>query len=139
MQGHRCSQESLPLRRVSSTFMNDIVVDHPDTAIHVILDTPDTDKPKNDRRLKRHPNVQFHLTPIRSRSGFRFWKENPYTVHPAHPKPLRERIDALIESYNQQGKPFVWIKVEVHRSTYQPTVSPGIIFSKRPAMKPSAP
>jgi hypothetical protein len=51
----------------------------------------------------------------------------------------QERIDAFIESYNQHAKPFVWIKVEVHRSTYQPTVSPGIIFSKRPAMKSIAP
>jgi transposase len=40
-------------------FMNDIVADHPDTAIHVILDNLNTHKPKNDRWLKRHPRRIF--------------------------------------------------------------------------------
>jgi hypothetical protein len=31
--------------------------------IHVILDNLSTDKPKNDRCLKSHPNVHFHFTP----------------------------------------------------------------------------
>jgi hypothetical protein len=43
-------------------FMNDIVAIYPDTALHVILDNLNTHKPKNDRWLKRHPNVQFHFT-----------------------------------------------------------------------------
>lgn len=53
------------------------------TAIHVLLDNLNTHKPKNDRWLKRHPNVQFHFTPtraswlIKSRSGSRSCKENP--------------------------------------------------------------
>ena len=47
-------------------FMNDIVVGHPDTAIHVVLDNLNTHKPKNDRWLKRHPNVRFHFTPTRA-------------------------------------------------------------------------
>ena len=42
-------------------FMNDIVAAHPDTAIHVVLDNLNTHKPKNDRWLKRHPNVHFPL------------------------------------------------------------------------------
>ena len=48
--------------------MNDIVADRPDTAIHVILDDLRTHKPKNDRWLKRHPNVHFHFTPTRASS-----------------------------------------------------------------------
>ena len=47
-------------------FMNDIVADYPGTAIHVVLDNLNTHKPKNDRWLKRHPNVQFHFTPTRA-------------------------------------------------------------------------
>jgi transposase len=39
-------------------FMNDIVAVYPDTAIHVVLDNLNTHKPKNDRWLKRHANVQ---------------------------------------------------------------------------------
>jgi hypothetical protein len=47
-------------------FMNDIVAAHANTAIHVILDNLNTHKPKNDRWLKRHPNVHFHFTPTRA-------------------------------------------------------------------------
>ena len=47
-------------------FMNGIVADYPDTAIHVILDNLNTHKPKNDCWLRRHPNVHFHFTPTRA-------------------------------------------------------------------------
>ena len=47
-------------------FMNDIVAAHADTAIHVILDNLNTHKPRNDRWLRRHPNVHFHFTPTRA-------------------------------------------------------------------------
>jgi hypothetical protein len=47
-------------------FMNDIVAAWPDTAIHVVLDNLNTHKPRNDRWLKRHPNVTFHFTPTRA-------------------------------------------------------------------------
>jgi transposase len=48
-------------------FMNQIVAGYPaDTAIHVILDNLNTHKPRNDRWLKRHPNVRFHFTPTRA-------------------------------------------------------------------------
>jgi hypothetical protein len=71
-------------------FMNGVVAAYPDTAIHVILDNLNTHKPKNDRWLKRHPNVRFHFTPtraswIRSRSGSRSWRTNPCTARPSHP------------------------------------------------------
>ena len=47
-------------------FMNDVVAGHPGTAIHVVLDNLNTHKPKNDRWLKRHPNIRFHFTPTRA-------------------------------------------------------------------------
>jgi hypothetical protein len=53
-------------RRRVEFLMNEIVAAQPDTAIHVILDNLNTHKPKNDRWLKRHPNVHFHLTPTRA-------------------------------------------------------------------------
>jgi len=47
-------------------FMNEIAAAYPDTAIHAVLDNLNTHKPKNDRWLKRHPNVHFHFTPTRA-------------------------------------------------------------------------
>ena len=47
-------------------FMNEIAAAYLDTAIHVVLDNLNTHKPKNDRWLKRHPNVHFHFTPTRA-------------------------------------------------------------------------
>lgn len=38
-------------------FMNDIVAEHPNREIRVVLDNLNTHKPKEDRWLKRHPNV----------------------------------------------------------------------------------
>src|SRR6202021_1200276 len=39
---------------------------HDGREIHVIFDNLNTLKPKNDRWLKRHPNVHFHFTPTRA-------------------------------------------------------------------------
>jgi transposase len=67
-------------------FMNDIVAVYGDTAIHVILDNLNTHKPKNDRWLKRNPNVTStsrRRAPhgsTKSKFGSRSWKENPCTV-----------------------------------------------------------
>ena len=47
-------------------FMNRIVAEHPGRELHVILDNLNTHKPKNDRWLKRHPNVHFHFTPTKA-------------------------------------------------------------------------
>ena len=43
--------------------MNEVVVDHPDREIHVVLDNLKTHKPKRDLWLARHRNVHFHFTP----------------------------------------------------------------------------
>ena len=44
-------------------FMNQVVADHPDREIHVVLDNLKTHKPKRDLWLARHKNVHFHFTP----------------------------------------------------------------------------
>ena len=46
-------------------FMKRVVVAFPDRELHVILDNLNTHK-KNERWLKKHPNVHFHFTPTRS-------------------------------------------------------------------------
>jgi transposase len=103
-------------------FMNDIVADHPDTAIHVILDNLNTHKPKNDRWLKRHPNVQFHFTPTRASwlNQVEIWFSilEGKSLHGASftsVAQLRAHIDAFIASYNQNARPFVWTKAKVHQ------------------------
>jgi transposase len=103
-------------------FMNDIVALYPDTAIHVVLDNLNTHKPKNDRWLKRHPNVQFHFTPTRASwlNQVEIWfsilqgnslKDASFISV----KQLREHIDAFIEDYNEHAKPFAWTKSQVHQ------------------------
>jgi transposase len=44
-------------------FMNEVIADHPEREIHVVLDNLNTHKPKDDRWLARHQNVHFHFTP----------------------------------------------------------------------------
>ena len=103
-------------------FMNDIVAIYADTAIHVILDNLNTHKPKNDRWLKRHPNVHFHFTPTRASwlNQVEIWFSilEGKSLHGASfnsVAQLREHIDAFIEAYNENAKPFVWTKAKVHQ------------------------
>jgi hypothetical protein len=82
--------------------------------LHVVLDNLNIHKPKNDRWLRGHPNVQFHFfTPpprllaepgrglfldpggqVRVGGGLRLGDQ------------LREHIDACIESHNRGAKLF---------------------------------
>ena len=98
-------------------FMNEIAAAYPDTAIHVVLDNLNTHKPKNDRWLKRHPNVHFHFTPTRASwlNQVEIWfsilqgnslKDASFTSV----KQLREHTDAFIEAYNENAKAFAWTK-----------------------------
>lgn len=103
-------------------FMNSIVAACPDTAIHVILDNLNTHKPKNDRWLKRHPNVQFHFTPTRASwlNQVEIWFSilEGKSLRGASfnsVAQLRQHIDAFIEAYNENANPFVWTKTEVHQ------------------------
>jgi transposase len=90
--------------------------------IHVILDNLNTHKPKNDRWLKRHPDVHFHFTPTRASwlNQVEIWFSilEGKSLHGASftsVKHLREHIDAFIAAYNQNAKPFVWTKAKVHQ------------------------
>ena len=107
-------------------FMNDIVAAHADTAIHVVLDNLSTHKPKNDRWLKRHPNVHFHFTPTRASwlNQVEIWfsilqgkslRDASFTSV----QQLREHIDAFIEAYNHKATPFVWTKAKVHQHRFK--------------------
>src|SRR5215211_5274268 len=108
-------------------FMNDVVATYPDTAIHVVLDNLSTHKPKNDRWLKRHPNVQFHFTPTRASwlNQVEIWFSirQGKSLHGASftsVNQLREHIDAFIDAYNETAKPFVWTKSKVHQKRLKP-------------------
>lgn len=103
-------------------FMNSVVAANPGKTIHVVLDNLNTHKPKNDRWISRHPNVHFHFTPTRASwlnqveiwfsilQGKSLSGESFTSV-----KQLRAHIDAFIEAYNADAKPFVWTKSEVHQ------------------------
>ena len=108
-------------------FMNDIVAAHADTAIHVILDNLNTHKPRNDRWLRRHPNVHFHFTPTRASwlNQVEIWFSilQGQSLHGASftsVKQLREHIDAFIKAYNTTAAPFAWTKSEVHQKRLKP-------------------
>ncbi len=103
-------------------FMNEVVAAHTDTAIHVILDNLNTHKPKNDRWLKRHPNVHFHFTPTRASwlNQVEIWfsileGKSLRGASFTSVEQLKEHIDAFIEAYNQNASPFVWTKTKVHQ------------------------
>jgi len=103
-------------------FMNDIVAAYPDQEIHVVLDNLNTHKPKNDRWLKRHPNVHFHFTPTRASwlNQVEIWFSilEAQSLHGASfisVAQLRAHIDAFIEAYNEIAKPFVWTKSKVYQ------------------------
>lgn len=103
-------------------FMNSIVAAYPDKAIHVVLDNLNTHKPKNDRWLKRHPHVQFHFTPTRASwlNQVEIWfsileRKSLHGASFTSVAQLRAHIDAFIEAYNENAKPFVWTKTEVHQ------------------------
>lgn len=53
-------------RREFLDFMNDVVTQHPGQEIHVILDNPNTHKPKQDGWLRQHPTVHLHFIPTYS-------------------------------------------------------------------------
>jgi transposase len=108
-------------------FMNRITAENPGREIHVILDNLSTHKPKDDRWLKRHPNVHFHFTPTKASwlnqveiwfsilagkalSGASFDSVTQLKAH----------IEAFIDSYNETAKPFVWTKSNVHQKRLKP-------------------
>jgi transposase len=110
-------------RREFLDFMNGVVAAHPGKQIHIVLDNLNTHKPKRDRWLKAHPNVELHFTPtysswlnqvecwfsILSRSALR-------GASFTSPRQLRVAIDRFVKVYNETAAPFEWTKAVVHPS-----------------------
>src|SRR5579875_568043 len=108
------------------SFMNELVAAYPGKTLHVVLDNLSTHKPKNDRWLKRHPNVRFHFTPTRASwlNQVEIWfsileSQSLAGASFTSVKQLREHIDAFIESYNQSATPFVWTKSKVAQRPFK--------------------
>jgi transposase len=110
-------------RREFLEFMNEIVAANPDRQIHVILDNLNTHKPKDDRWLKRHTNVQFHFIPTYSSwlNQVECWfsilsRQALQGASFNSPQQLRQAIDRFVEAYNQKAAPFEWKKAVVFPS-----------------------
>lgn len=102
-------------------FMNRVVAEHPARQIHVILDNLSTHKPKCDRWLARHKNVQFHFTPTHASwlNQVEVW----FSILSAQalagssftsPKQVRDRIDEFVAAHNKKAHPFEWTKQVVY-------------------------
>ncbi len=110
-------------RREFLDFMNEIVAAHPDREIHVVLDNLNTHKPKDDRWLKRHPQVHFHYTPTYSSwlNQIECWfsilsRQALRGASFTSPRQLRQAIDRFVAVYNDKASPFEWTKAVVHAS-----------------------
>jgi transposase len=108
-------------RREFLDFMNEIVAANPNREIHVVLDNLNTHKPKEDRWLKRHPQVQLHFIPTYSSwlNQVECWfsilsRQALAGVSFTSPKQLREAIDRFVAAYNEKATPFEWTKAVVH-------------------------
>jgi hypothetical protein len=112
-------------------FMNDIVAAWPNQAIHVVLDNLNTHNP---RMIVGSSGIQvtFHFTPTRfmAQPGRNLAGRN-LVLHSTKKslrdesftsvKQLREHIDAFIDDYNVDAKPYVWTKSEVYQKVSQST------------------
>ena len=106
-------------------FMNSVVAAFPDRELHVILDNLNTHK-KNERWLKKHPNVHFHFTP--TRSSWLNQVETWFSILQGQSlngasfiavQQLQEHIDAFIAAYNENAKPFAWTKKKVYQRRFK--------------------
>ena len=106
-------------------FMNSVVAAFPDRELHVILDNLNTHK-KNERWLKKHPNVHFHFTP--TRSSWLNQVETWFSILQGQSlngasftavEQLQEHIDAFIAAYNETAEPFAWTKKKVHQRRFK--------------------
>ena len=116
-------------RREFLDFMNEVVAAHKGREIHVVLDNLNTHKPKNDRWLRRNPNVHLHFTPTHAswmnmvEVWFSILSRNALRgASFTSPAQVRQAIDRFIAAYNLAASPFEWTKKEVGpkslRTTY---------------------
>jgi transposase len=108
-------------RREFLDFMNEVVADHPDRELHVVLDNLNTHKPKTDRWLSRHRHVHFHYTPTYASwlNQVECWfsiltRQALQGASFTSPLQLRKAIDQFVTVYNQTAAPFEWRKALVH-------------------------
>jgi transposase len=101
-------------------FLNEVVADAPDRAIHVILANLSTHKPQRAAWLARHNNVHVHFTPTQASwlNQVEIWfailaRSTLDRASFTSVTRLRAAIDAFIESYNQHATPFQWRKANV--------------------------
>ncbi|NQT19634.1 MAG: IS630 family transposase [Planctomycetes bacterium] len=107
------------LRHDFLAFMNEVTALYPDKEIHVILDSLDTHKPKNDRWLAVNKNVHFHCTPTHASwlSQIEIWF-NVLTMSALRGASftssgqIREAIGRFVEAHNGNAAPFEWTKQE---------------------------
>jgi transposase len=110
-------------RREFLDFMNELMAEHPNREIHVVLDNLNTHKPKQDRWLQRHPHVQLHFTPTYSSwlNQVECWfsilsRQALRGASFTSPRQLRQAIDDFVSVYNQTAAPFEWKKAVVFPS-----------------------
>ena len=110
-------------RREFLDFMNEVVGEHPGREIHVVLDTLNTHKPKNDRWLQRHPQVHLHFIPTYSSwlNQVECWfsilsRQALRGASFTSPRQLRQAIDDFVAVYNEKAAPFEWKKAVVFPS-----------------------
>jgi transposase len=111
-------------RREFLDFMNEVVAEHPDGELHVVLDNLNTHKPKTDGWLCRHPRVHFHYTPTYASwlNQVECWfsiltRQALQGASFTSPRELRKAIDQFVTVYNQTASPFEWRKTVVHPAT----------------------
>lgn len=110
-------------RRQFLEFMNDVVAQHPDTELHVILDNLNTHKPKRNRWLERHPQVHFHFIPTYSSwlNMVEVWfsilsRQALRNLSATSVRQLRGAIDHFVKAYSETATPFEWTKAVVEPS-----------------------
>jgi transposase len=113
-------------------FMDQLLTELPDCRekeIHVILDNYCIHK-RNEKWLADHPNVTFHFTPTSASwlNQVEIWfgilsRKALKNASFASTDQLRSAIEAFIEVYHQNAKPFVWRKREVKGSQLRNTIT----------------
>ncbi len=99
-------------------FMNSVVAAFPDRELHVVLDNLNTHK-KNERWLKKHPNVHFHFT---RRAHHGSIKGRDMVFHSA--RPVAERA-----SYRRTGSSSGW------KMSWHPLWRFSAIFATSPMIR----
>jgi hypothetical protein len=108
-------------RREFLDFVNDLIAKHPGKGFHVVLDNLNTDKPKEDRWLKAHPNVDFQFIPTHScwlnqiecRSSILSRGALPGSK--LHQSACSSRQSRLLLPAETERGTLRWTKAEVHR------------------------